>query len=123
MTKQFLVYHTKSWALNANLHFNTEGYVPNKDDYERVALVECEELGQTFQATNHIDVAWWENPEVTLIKESRSTSVGDIVEDEDCKLWLCESVGWRPILEGWAIPEKIEADYNNDKYRQDQRMK
>ena len=70
---------------------------PHKDDYDHVANVHCLDLGQTFQFTNHIDKAWWEHLNVDMVKESRSTSVGDVVEDENGKLWLCASVGWEEV--------------------------
>jgi len=91
---KYKVFHTKSWALNANLHFSTDDYVPNKDDYDLVAVVESEQIGDVFRLTNHIDYAWWENEGVELVKESRSTSVGDLAEDKNGKLYLCASVGW-----------------------------
>ena len=32
-----------------------------------------------FRLTNHINKPWWENEGVTLVKESRSTCVGDVI--------------------------------------------
>lgn len=95
----FKIYHSKNWELNSQLHFlNCEFYVAHKDLYDHVANVDCDSVGQTFQLTNHIDFSWWENEGVTLIKESRSTSVGDVVEDtETDKLWLCCGVGWQEV--------------------------
>ncbi len=114
---EFKVYHTKSWVLNSNLHFNTEGYIPKKDDYELVALVNTDALGETFRLTNHIDVAWWENEEVEMVKESRSTSVGDVVEDENGKVWLCASVGWEEVK--WEAEEDEEDEAEEDKFYTD----
>lgn len=94
---KFKVYHTKRWAINANLHFSTEGYVPDKNDYELVAVCDCDDFGETFFLTNHIDDPWWENKEVALVKESRSTSVGDVVEDEKGKLRLVAGIGWENV--------------------------
>lgn len=110
----FKVYHTKNWELNSKLHFDIEGYTPNKDDYELVALVTCDELGMTFQLTNHIDYDWWENEGVELIKESRSTSVGDVVEDEKGQVWVCASVGWEKVeWEAEAEEDKFYTDLFN----------
>jgi len=96
MTK-FKVYHTRDWALNSKLHFDTEGYKPFKSNYKHVATVECEEFGETFSLTNHIEWAWWKNEGVELVEESRSTSVGDLVEDEAGKLWLVAGVGFEVV--------------------------
>jgi hypothetical protein len=93
----YKIYHTKDWNLNSKLHFDNKGYVPKKDDYQLVALVDCNAVGETFELTNHIDTEWWNNEAVTLIKESRSTSVGDLVEDENGKLWLCAMIGWEEV--------------------------
>jgi hypothetical protein len=67
-----------------------------EDNFDLVAEVElpADQFQRVFEVTNHIDRAWWENPEVTCIKESRSTSVGDVVVDEDGKRFRCESSGW-----------------------------
>jgi hypothetical protein len=110
--KKFTVYHTRNWGLNTKLHFFdpedpastkelcpefSDGYVPVKENYKEVAQVLSESLGDVFRITNHINVAWWENPEVLWHEESRSTSVGDLVEDEDGQLWLCCGVGWSKV--------------------------
>lgn len=63
------------------------------DSYELVAVVECENLGEVFEKTNHIDRPWFENDGVICVKESRSTSVGDVVE-LDGKRYLCAPCGW-----------------------------
>lgn len=53
--------------------------------FEAVATIEMPEvadvdaLEDAFRLTNHIDDPWWENEGVTLTKESRSTSVGDVI--------------------------------------------
>jgi hypothetical protein len=92
------VYHTKSWALNSLLHFKTDGFKPHKDDYQLVAEVECDNFGDVFYLTNHVHQEWWKNEGVTLIKESRSTSVGDIVVDENDNIHLCASMGWKETM-------------------------
>jgi len=100
---EFKVYHSRNWALNSKLHFMEseklcpeckDGYKPFRSNYKAVAMVESDSIGMVFQYTNHIDRAWWENKNVRLIEESRSTSVGDLVEDETGQLWVCASVGW-----------------------------
>ena len=88
---KFKVYHHK----NPTFGF---GETPefNDENFEVVAAVECdpENYGDVFRLTNHIDCAWWENPEVTCIKQARSTSVGDVIVSEDGIRRRCESAGW-----------------------------
>jgi hypothetical protein len=99
---KFRVYHTKDWEINSNLHFVKkdvirEHYRPDPDQYKLVAIVECDALGSTFPLTNHIDREWWLNDGVQLVEESRSTSIGDVVEDENGQVFLCCSVGWEEV--------------------------
>lgn len=64
-------------------------------DFERVAIVNCENLEDVFRVTNHIDESWQNNPEVvTAVERARSTSVGDVVITADGKAFLCDHVGW-----------------------------
>lgn len=103
-TKKFKVYHSRNFALNSKLHFDTDGYAPIKANYELVAVVHGLDLEQAFFFTNHVDKAWFDHLNVEVVKESRSTSVGDLVEDEDGQLWLCAFCGW----------EKVEWSDNDD---------
>jgi hypothetical protein len=66
-------------------------------DFEKVAEVRTDAIGEVFRLTNHIDWAWWENPEVTLTKKSRSTSVGDLVITSDGLAYLCDWSGWAQV--------------------------
>lgn len=83
------VYHTKepSFRPGDPVEFNDE-------NFELVAEVECGELDDVFQLTNHIDHDWWDNKGVTLIKQSRSTSVGDVVVASDGQKFRCLMAGW-----------------------------
>ena len=111
------VYHTKNFSLNANMTFLDEEalkkYVPMREHYKPVADVNIpdEEYGDAFRLTNHIDRAWWENEEVVLFEESRSTSVGDLIELSDGTLMVCASVGWVKVE--WK-PEKPYRIINKD---------
>ena len=69
------------------------------DEYEKVAVVESGGLEDVFRITNHIDYDWTKNPEVieVLKHPCRSTSVGDIVEDENGKFFYCDNVGWKEL--------------------------
>jgi hypothetical protein len=64
-------------------HLGQDGNWPL--DYAHVADVEVDShwtfdraLEIAFAATNHIDRPWWENENVSLLRKSRSTSVGDV---------------------------------------------
>jgi len=65
------------------------------EGFERVAIVLTNDIEEAFKLTNHIDKEWWENPESLCFKESRSTSVGDVLVSQDDKRYLCESIGWK----------------------------
>lgn len=72
------------------------------DGYELVAKVQATDLEKAFELTNHIDCEWWDNEGVELVKKSRSTSVGDVVQMGE-ELFLCANVGWVSIP---AVPSK-----------------
>jgi len=62
-------------------------------EFELVARVDTDNLDKAFELTNHIDCEWWDNEGVELVKESRSTSVGDVIEVN--REWFrCGMVGW-----------------------------
>lgn len=86
------------------------------EDFQTVAVVSIE-LGEgedtlsdmalldyAFQQTNHIDRSWWENKDVTCLRESRSTSVGDVVVLSSDRAFRCESSGWSPVE---SAPESV----------------
>ncbi len=67
-------------------------------EFDKVAEVVCDELGDVFRITNHIDKSWQENEEVTFsVKSARSTSIGDVVIDSTGLAFLCDHVGWKRI--------------------------
>jgi len=92
---KYNVYH----AINPTFGFGEPLKFP--DEYEKVAVVDADSLEDTFRITNHIDKSWTTNSEVVeLIKlHNRSTSVGDIVEDETGVRHLCKPCGWEVIEE------------------------
>lgn len=58
-----------------------------------------EVLSWAYAQTQHIDHAWWNNEHALL--HVRSTSVGDLLEDENGHLHVVERCGfqpWRPIV-------------------------
>ena len=90
---KYKIYHAK----NPTFGFGQDPKFP--EEYEEVAIVEANSVDDTFKITNHIDENWTRNPEVVeLINHNpRSTSVGDVVEDEDGKFHYCDMVGWKEI--------------------------
>jgi hypothetical protein len=75
MKTRFVVYHRREPTFRTD-----DVHVFLRRDYEKVAEVECEEIGDVFRITNHIDEDWTTNPEVIWsLKDVRSTSVGDVV--------------------------------------------
>ena len=104
---KFKVYHAKEWSLNSDLHFVDSakinphwegGYKPIVSNYRMVAEVKCDSLGMVFQLTNHIDSAWQENEGVkSFAKKARSTSVGDLIEDENGKLHMVAGIGFEEV--------------------------
>jgi hypothetical protein len=81
----------KVWHATKPTFDMTEKTFPQ--DYELVAEVESDELEVVYEFTNHIHQEWWKNEGVKLVKESRSTSVGDVVEING-KRFLCGMTGW-----------------------------
>lgn len=81
------------------VYHNTTPTFLDQDDcsfpegFELVAKVDTEHIGEAFRLTNTIDRPWIENEEVEVIKNSRSTSVGDVVV-KDGKPYLCRGTGW-----------------------------
>jgi hypothetical protein len=62
-------------------------------DFELVAEVDTDSIGEAFRLTNHIDHSWYENEGVKTIKKARSTSVGDIVVTST-GAYQCMPLGW-----------------------------
>ena len=74
-------------------------------DYTKVADIQCDTLEAAWSLSNSHSNPWYENPEVTIVPTEkggyRSTSVGDIVEDNG-QYFLCANIGWIKIT-----PNKI----------------
>lgn len=67
-------------------------------EYTYVAHVKCGEVDEAWCKTQHLVHAWDQNKGVTAMREgNRSSSVGDIVEDDHDRLWLCKNSGWEQI--------------------------
>lgn len=103
---KYKVYH------RINPTFQPEYPVDFPNGFIDVAIVETEGgLEDVFRVTNHIDKAWWTNPEVKAhVPTSRSTSVGDVVEDENGKRFLYNRIGWTefPMIHFSNLKRAIE---------------
>jgi hypothetical protein len=64
-----------------------------------VAHVEAENMEEAYFKTQHLDVAWWHNRGVKAIQMSRSTSVGDVIQDEQGDSWAVAATGFVKIAE------------------------
>lgn len=89
---------------------NTEGA------YSPVAFVyNIDNIGKTFELTNHIDRSWTENTtnvtELEKGKGKRSTSVGDIVLDaENEKIFVVSSFGFTELNNNNVDAKKLIED-------------
>lgn len=105
------VYHSKDWALNSELHFVdskdfcekfhpywVDGYKPMPMNYNVVAVVDTDDLEEAFRLTNSIDCPWQENSGVdSMLESARSTSVGDVMVDDNDKVWLVAGMGFTEV--------------------------
>ena len=71
----------------------------NDDNFEKVAVLEASSAEQAFELTNHIDREWRKNSGILRYKQSRSTSVGDVIAQDDGKLFRVEPVGMHEFSE------------------------
>lgn len=116
------IYHSReqisSDAAKKILSVNLRDYCLVAAVYVSGALRRMEDfsvLEHVFQLTKSSDHPWWDNPEVFVFNESRSTGIGDIIIDGYHTAWLCEAQGWRPVL---VIADKEERKYDHsEKFR------
>jgi len=67
-------------------------------DFREVAWVRTDDEERAYQRTNHVDRPWWKNSDVTpLVTESRSSSVGDVLQKHDSSLWRVDAKGFYEI--------------------------
>jgi len=111
--KEYYIYHSKD-PMDMCLRLSKAPEQIDLDNYDLVAMVESESLGDTFRITNHIESNWLDNPEVRIAykrERVRSTSVGDVVVEitditlgEDGlgkvktgKAYMVMGVGWEEV--------------------------
>ena len=92
MKKAFKVYHADKMAFHAD--------EPKKfpDEFHIVAVVAAKDLEEAYYLTNSIHCAWWENEGVAPVQtETRSTSIGDIIMDNEGKFHKVDTFGFTEI--------------------------
>jgi len=95
--KQYSVYHMNEnpWLDRPLARLLSQDFESN---YTLVALVSTDKgLDDVYQVTNHIDNEWWENPEVDWHKESRSTSINDLIVLAEGKCWRVARIGFEEV--------------------------
>ena len=97
----------------------TEDVPSFPQDYYHVCTLDIPDsrMSDVYALTNHIDIPWHENPEVAEYpsKDTRSTSINDVIKLSDGTLWRCMPTGWQEIKDG-----KWETEAETLKRRWDQ---
>ncbi|MBL7163237.1 MAG: hypothetical protein ISS57_11570 [Anaerolineales bacterium] len=66
-------------------------------EYHLVARIKAKNIEEAYAKTQHIDNAWHDNPDVETIRFSRSTSIGDVIQDESGRFWVVASFGFTEL--------------------------
>jgi len=105
MTMRFEVWHARVPTFDRYVREDSPAN-PNRQrqrfpqDYDKVAVVEADDVEEVFAMTNHIDHPWTDNDGVVELpagRQVRSTSVGDVVVTPDGKKMYCNPMGWEEI--------------------------
>lgn len=89
---------------NENPRFRNEKPTAFPKGFTHVANVHTDNLEHAYRQTNHIDQAWWENEDVDpIVKETRSTSVGDVLVKNGVK-YLVSNAGMTKLQETVTHP-------------------
>ena len=62
------------------------------------AIVASDDPETAYRLTQHVET-WYENPGVTTVVRSRSTSVGDVLALPDGRLLVVASFGFEPLAD------------------------
>jgi hypothetical protein len=93
---KFQIWHN---CLSGHKSFSQDSKDMFPKGYLYIADVETNDINKVYELTNNIDNQWFANPGVTAHcparYHGRSTSVGDVVVDENGKRFVCASVGWK----------------------------
>lgn len=72
--------------------------MPKSEKLDLAAMVNAYNLEDALRCTNHQDTPWWDNPNVFSFMRGRSTSYGDVIEDEDERRYLVAAYGFKEIV-------------------------
>jgi hypothetical protein len=87
--------------------------------YQEVARVEASSLEEVYFKTQHLESPWWHNRGVQALQISRSTSVGDVIQedqalresqamrDEQGNLWAVATIGFVRLADEEVKPGSI----------------
>ena len=105
---RYTVFHRQSLCHlvgNGEMRADDLGW-PEK--YEKTATVDAHSLEEVYAKTQHLHHPWWENPGVTAFGiTARSTSIGDILQDADGRLWVVSRFGFEKLAGNLAALEKV----------------
>ena len=86
---------SKVYHITVEMFGSRDGVFP--DDYTLVAEVPTDELEDVYRLTNSVESSWTINKELEVFGHShRSTSVGDIVENDN-GVFMVDIVGFKQI--------------------------
>ena len=113
---QYLVYHNENFI---EYHFNPTHKGRIKwQNLKLVCKVNAPNLEIVFRLTNHIDYSWWRNKGIVWWRPSRSTSVGDVIQDMETELYYSvEPMGFKEINPWWIGAHMLEKDMPNEPQR------
>jgi hypothetical protein len=66
-------------------------------DYELVARVQARYIEEAFGRSNDPGPLWWRHRDVECLKETRTTTVNDVIVCPDQRVFLAFERGWRCI--------------------------
>ncbi len=96
----FTIYHRIKLYAGGEIrgdHPVDAGHIGWPGEYHLVARVKAENLEGAYARTQHIDHPWHEDPEVETLRFSRSTSIGDVIQDESGGFWAVASFGFSQL--------------------------
>lgn len=67
-------------------------------DYNKVADIETKDLNEAYELSNSINSPWLFNNKVKSdLLVCRSTSVGDVIEDNDGNFFMVDMIGFKEL--------------------------
>jgi len=84
------------------------------EKYEKTAVVVAHSHEDAYAKTQHLHRPWWENPGVKAFGiAARSTSIGDIMQDNSGQLWVVARFGFGKLVGNLAaLAQAINAPIN-----------